>query len=113
MKHLIEIAQENGFVFTYGNSIKNISTMGDIRVRLDKEDKHIVWGLNENGRPPTLCYPRPQIRLKTIVNNQVVVLSQNYDSAVNYLLSQVPHEEIFKSLFDPDFIFHFDLTKNP
>lgn len=103
--YIIDIALKNGFKFTSGR-YPDVSTMipNGIRCRLDHPDgRFIIWGLNEHGKPPTLCYPRPLINKHTIfeVNGKQypILLTEQSDDCINELMRLIPHEEIFEQMF--------------
>lgn len=123
MKHILEVLQDNGFTFTQGFH-PNYSTMvlGGTRSLLeDSKGNKVTWGLNEHKKPPTLLHPRPKIILKRkyegkndiIFENEIEILSELYDDAMNFCLQKESHEEIFKAMFDKSIVFEYDLTKNP
>lgn len=112
MKHFLEIIKDNNFILRLGSL--NFSTMKDLRAKFeDDKGNVIIWGLNEYKKPPTLCYPRPHILIKKIVENEIITLSQINDDAMNYVLLNEPHEKIFEAIFNKDIFFEYDLTKNP
>lgn len=51
-----------------------------------KDGKEVVFGLNEKGKPPTLCYPRPK--------------GIRRDDEMNKLLKELEPEEIFKMIYE-------------
>jgi hypothetical protein len=91
------------------------STMreGGLDVRLIKGDSIFVYGLHEFKKPPTLISPRPRIKVhKTIVVDSVkkdITISESEDDAMNIVLKEIEHEQIFKAIHDKSFCFEFDL----
>ena len=114
MKHLLEIAVDNGFKIVFGN-YTNISTMNKngLGARFEKDDKVIIWRLNEKGKPPTLTYPTLNILLKRYdSNNQIELLSGVNQDAIEYVLRKENHQFIFDNLYT-NYLFEYDTTKNP
>jgi hypothetical protein len=91
------------------------STMreGGLDVRLIKGDSTFIYGLHEFKKPPTLISPRPRIKVqKTIVLDSVkkdITISESEDDAMNIVLKEIEHEQIFKAIQDPSVCFEFDL----
>lgn len=97
-----------------------ISTMTNIsHSYIHKDDKehskYIVFGLREKGKPPTLIYPRPKIRVKKFIDTDngklQVVIDQKNDDPMNICLSKETPETILKAMYDDSIIFKYDLTK--
>lgn len=65
----------------------------------DREGE-ICFGLNEAEKPPTLISPRPRIEVKRIKDGKIVVENEQSDDSMNIVLKHIPHEEIFKAMFD-------------
>jgi hypothetical protein len=65
----------------------------------------ICFGLHEKDKPCTLISPRPKI---TILKNDITLTEQN-DDAMNIVLREIEHEEIFKAMYDKSICFEFDL----
>lgn len=84
--------KEQGFKIVRGlPENKDFSTMvpnGISRV-WNKGDVNIEYGLNEKGKPPTLCYPRPLPKSRHIGDDEMNDILLNNDC-----------ETVFKSLFD-------------
>ena len=97
----------NGFV---ENNINDFSTLqeGGLHVVYIKDDLKIWWGLNEQSKPPTLCYPRPNIMLKIADCS----FGNQFDDAMNICLKEESNEDIFKALFDKTIFFKYDKTRN-
>lgn len=70
----------------------------------------ICFGLHESGKPPTLISPRPKIEVKRIKEGEVVIENEQYDDSMNVVLKDIPHEEIFKAMYDKSIIIRIDLT---
>jgi len=70
----------------------------------------ICFGLHEVGKPPTLISPRPRIKLKRIKYGKVVIENELYDDSMNVVLKDIPHEEIFKAMYDKSIVIEIDLT---
>jgi len=91
------------------------STMreGGLDVRLIKGDSTFVYGLHEFKKPPTLISPRPRIQVyKTIVVDSIkkdIVINEIEDDAMNIVLKEIEHEQIFKAIQDKSVCFEFDL----
>ena len=56
--------------------------IGGIDVRYMKDDKIIIWGLHDRGKPPTLIYPRRWVD----------------DNETNKFLESHTNEEILKAI---------------
>lgn len=73
----------------------------------------ICFGLHETGKPPTLIYPRPKIRVKREVcfngKKSTVIEREEFDNSMNLVLMKEKPERIFKSLFDDSIVFEYDL----
>jgi len=70
----------------------------------------ICFGLHEVGKPPTLIYPRPRIEVKRIKEGNEIVKNEQYDDSMNVVLKDIPHEEIFKAMYDKSIVIKIDLT---
>ena len=70
----------------------------------------ICFGLHERGKPPTLISPRPRIEVKRIKDSKEVIENEQYDDSMNVVLKYIPHEEIFKAMYDKSIIIRIDLT---
>ena len=80
-----------------------LSTMGnlDYRYVLDDDfDNQIIFGLNEKGKPATLIYPRPNIR----VQKGSQFIGNEEDNAMNTVLMNFSHEDILDAIKDADII---------
>ena len=64
---------------------------------------------------PTIIHPRPLIRLRRNLKIDSKTFSiletEMNDDSMNYILSNVPFEEIYKAMFDNSIVFEFDLTR--
>lgn len=70
----------------------------------------ICFGLNEVGKPPTLISPRPKIEVKRIKDGKEVIENEKHDDSMNVVLKHIPHEEIFKSMYNKKNVITIDLT---
>ena len=70
----------------------------------------ICFGIHERGKPPTLISPRPRIEVKRIKDSKEVIENEQYDDSMNVVLKYIPHEEIFKAMYDKSIIIRIDLT---
>lgn len=70
----------------------------------------ICFGLHEKGKPPTLINPRPRIEVKRIKDGKEVIENEQFDDSMNVVLKDIPHEEIFKAMYDTDIVIKIDLT---
>jgi hypothetical protein len=70
----------------------------------------ICFGLNEVHKPATLIYPRPRINIKKIVEDKEEDIDELMDDSMNIVLKNIPHEEIFKAMYDHNIFFEIDLT---
>lgn len=70
----------------------------------------ICFGLNEVGKPPTLISPRPRIEVRRIHEGNIVIENEQYDDSMNIVLKEIPHDEIFKAMYDRSIVFKIDLT---
>lgn len=126
----------NGKTMRYQSTTDDlISTMGNINYRyfhesdkniLDKiysnksvmdsdftyvdRSGEIIFGLNEVGKPVTLCSPRPNMEIKRIVNSNIV-FEYHGDDNMNVVLSQIKHDLILLAMFNKSIILKVDLTK--
>ena len=64
----------------------------------------ICFGLREVGKPPTLISPRPRIEVKRIKDGKELVENEKYDDSMNVVLKDIPHEEIFKAMYDKNIV---------
>lgn len=62
-----------------------------------KDDKYIIFGLNERHKPPTLICPRPRIKSKEI--------DPWSDDAMNRVLAKYKPERVFEAIYDQSIIF--------
>ena len=85
-------------------------TSGGCDKRYIKGDVEIIFGLNEIHHPPTLIYPRPNINVKRLHNENIVLEHEQFDRNMDVVLQNVDYEEIFKAMFDKSIVFEFDLT---
>ena len=89
-----------------------ISTMVNLDHRYIKNDVEIIFGLHEYGKPPTLIYPRPKIRVKKYnSDNEIVIETELHDDSMNLVLQKVDDDILYNSLFNK-VTFEYDLTKN-
>ena len=71
----------------------------------------IVFGLHEEKKPPTLIYPRPNIKVKRRNDVGRVVIYDNFcDDNMNVILQQFSPETIFEAMFDKTKCLEVDLT---
>ena len=70
----------------------------------------ICFGLHEVGKPPTLISPRPRIEVKRIKDGKEVIENEQWDDSMNVVLKDIPHEEIFKAMYDKSIVIKIDLT---
>lgn len=76
----------------------HISTLENLDHRYIKDDKYIIVGLCERGKPVTLEYPRPHIR---VVRNGEE-LDERHDDAMNIILREKSFDEIYEAMFNKD-----------
>ena len=76
----------------------------------DDRKGEICFGLHEAGKPPTLISPRPRIEVKRIKEGNEVIESEQYDDSMNVVLKDIPHEEIFKAMYDRNIVIKINLT---
>lgn len=72
------------------------SSMANLHYVYVKEDRHICFGLNEAGKPPTLICPRPRI----LVSKPEGVIDKSFDDAMNIVLREIPFDTIMTAMFD-------------
>lgn len=116
----------------YKPSFGAISTMGELDVRffrksdpilqkisksvpiteMTTEDRsgEIVIGINERGKPPTLIYPRPKMRVKRVVSGEVICTDERYDDNMNAALRLFSESEIISFMLDQEKTIELDLT---
>jgi len=70
----------------------------------------IIFGLNQFNKPPTLVSPRPRIRVKRVVNGDVVIQDESLDDSMNIALRLLPLDDIFNAMYDSSKILEIDLT---
>lgn len=58
---------------------------GGLDYRYLKNGKEVVFGLSEESKPPTLCWPRPQ--------------NVNTDDEMNRVLKEKTTEQVYKMIF--------------
>ncbi|AGO47367.1 hypothetical protein Phi19:1_gp077 [Cellulophaga phage phi19:1] len=101
------------FNHTYIRANYNTLLNGGIATYFVKDldfENPIVFGLHEQGQPPTLISPRPNIkRVNEIINDEGKVLRTNLitDEAVTYVLRNENPELVYKSLFDDSIEFNY------
>lgn len=116
-------SEKSVFYYPHGSILKinDFSSMvvggTDIRFIKDKDfENQIIWGLNEHGKPPTLIYPRPKIKIKKHIEvmgiTHIVYEDESRDDSMNLCLSKENHHEILENLFDKNKVFEYDLTLN-
>lgn len=76
----------------------------------DDRKGEICFGLRQVGKPLTLISPRPRIEVKRIKDDKEVVENEQYDDSMNVVLKDIPHEEIFKAMYDKRIVIKIDLT---
>jgi hypothetical protein len=89
----------------------NLSVMDESFTWEDRKGE-ICFGLHEAGKPPTLIFPRPRIEVKRIINGKEVIENEQLDNSINVVLNNIPHEEIFKAMWDKSICFKIDLTSD-
>jgi hypothetical protein len=117
MKFIIDIAKEQGFIMKSG-TYPNFSTAmpGGVRSFFEHSDgRSFVWGLNQQGKPPTLIWPRPKIikRVERTIykigsSEKIEIIfnaNESEDDLMNELLQKIPHDEIFKEIFSPSKVY--------
>ena len=72
----------------------------------------VCFGLHEAGKPSTLISPRPRIKVKRIKDGKEVIENEQWDDSMNVVLKDIPHEEIFKAMYDKSICFEIDRTLN-
>lgn len=101
-KYLVEDKGYKTFRFIEGNYVPNrindYSTMqeGGISVTYTKGNREITYGLHEFGKPPTLIFPRPKI--KVVINGKE--FDECSDDAMNICLREEKAENIYEAMFD-------------
>ena len=81
-------------------------------ITLEDRKGEIIFGLHESKKPPTLIYPRPRIEIKRIKDGKVVTEGEYLDDSMNIVLNCIPHEEIFKAMYDNTIVLKVDLTQS-
>ena len=81
------------------------STMSDLDIRYIKDKIEIVYGLHEHGKPPTLIFPRPNIK----VLREEGKTDEEFDDNMNICLQKETPKDIFKAMFDKSITFTYDL----
>jgi len=113
--HIISTMVNLGHIYIH-NSDTNLLNKIENNEEITHEDRvnQIVFGLNQADRPPTLIYPRPNIKVKRkkIIDNEEYFFIENesLDDSMNIVLSKIDFEEIFKAMYDKSMCFEFDLT---
>lgn len=94
----------------FPDDIADFSTMiygGTQRVYI-KDDISIIWGLSEMGKPPTLIYPRPNIKNRNVdISSYKFTIGGaffNTDDDINRILITHSNEEIYEAMFDKSII---------
>lgn len=104
---------EHRYVFAFDNEVMDKIFDGVPYSDFTDEERGriISFGLHEHGKPPTLIYPLPNIRVirDDAVHGRVVYNETSNDS-VNAVLDLFPHNHILWSLFDRSRCFQLDLT---
>ncbi len=111
MKHITEVLRDNGYVEVLLNGK---SGSPQKYVKDNDFENPIMWGLNELHKPPTLTYPRPNIRvIRQNGEFHLTILRQNFDDAMNLCLQRENHQDIYNALFDRTIEFNYNMTGNP
>ena len=109
------------FYYPFGSILKinDFSTMvvGGIDIRFVKDEdfeNQFIWGLREQGKPPTLIHPRPKIRVKRYREfngeKHIIYEDESMDNSMNLCLSKENNEEILKNISNKTKIYKYDLT---
>jgi hypothetical protein len=75
--------------------------------QLRNQIQPIIFGLHERNKPPTLIYPRPNVRMNVTFNKQTfnVVTSIYGDDSMNKIFKNFSNEKIFEGMFNKNIIF--------
>ena len=87
--------------------IENNTPLTDIP--MDVREREIIFGLREADKPATLIYPRPQIQIFKEEGQEFI--NQNYDDAMNIVLSKVDFDTIFEAMFNDNKIIKLRLAQ--
>lgn len=108
-KFLLDLIIDKGYKLYQGEHL-NYSSMrfNGVDSRYIKDNRIIIWGLSEAGKPPTLISPRPKI-LKTFKSSRgSYTKSEIHDDLMNEVLKTFSHEDIFEALQNRSIIFDLD-----
>ena len=89
----------------------HLSSLGVLSYRYIKDDRHIVFGLSDNGKPPTLIHPRPSI---TIGKEYIIdglwhsELVKGGDDEMNRVLFDNSPEYVYEAIFNQTIKFKFN-----
>jgi hypothetical protein len=114
ISYLLEIGYEK---FDYSpdkgyyksNKKGDYSSMGKIADYFIKDNDFqnvIIWGLHEAGKPPTLIYPRPNIK---VIKNGKRHFDEE-DDCMNICLQKETAEDIYKAMFDKNTWFKYEIN---
>jgi hypothetical protein len=95
------------------NVMKKIASgksLMDADFTCDDRKGEICFGLYEAGKPPTLINPRPRIEVKRIKDGKEVIENEQFDDSMNIVLQDIPHEKIFKAMYEKSIVIKIDLT---
>ena len=110
------IYDDSGAFYYPHEKINDFTSMvvggGDIRFVKDKDfDNEIIWGLSEVGKPPTLIYPRPRIRItrKVDIKGNIAIKLEDefFDSSMNICLAKENHEDILTAMYNKEKVFRY------
>ena len=103
------------FNYIYLSANYNVMKVGgtDVRFIKDKDfTKEFIFGLNELNNPPTLIYPRPNIRFSYYdpLRNSILTVSEKHDKAMNHCLNVEKAEDIIKAI-EENLMFEYDVSQ--
>lgn len=87
----------------------------ELKTGFTKEDDEliVVYGYNEQNKPPTLIQPRPTIRIKSVYNCLGLfvdrVLTQYEDDAVIYAIHKTPFKKFFDAMHNKEKVLEFEI----
>lgn len=82
-----------------------LSSLGTLEYHyINDSGKHIIFGLSELNKPPTLISPRPNIKVYKTINGIDGVLTNHSDDAMNIVLMNTDYDDIYKAMFDSNLV---------
>ncbi len=79
-------------------------------ISYEDRKNEIIFGLSEAYKPPTLRWPRPNIKIKKKINNIEIIENQELDDNMNIVLQKISYDNILSAMYDNSICLEVDLT---